>query len=310
MASDAELTAQAQREDHEIRLEEPPSRRWWALAVIAIAQLMIVLDGTVVNIALPTAQTGPRHLQRRPAVGDHRLHPRVRWPAAAGRPDRRLHRTQAHLHHRPARLRCGVRARWCGADRAHAVRRPRAPGRVRGADGARALSIVTVTFTEAKERAKAFGVYGAHLRRWRGDRPDRRRRPDRVRVVALVPLINVPIAIVAFIAGAILVHESKADGNTRTTSRRVLGTVGSGRAGLRIHRGAPRPVSAGLVGLERPSSCFVVVAVILLVAFVLVEMRVGEPAAADAGGARPQPRRLVPRRRCWSSPGCSRCSCS
>ncbi|MFF3787753.1 MFS transporter [Streptomyces sp. NPDC001933] len=31
-------------------------RRWWGLAVIAIAQLMIVLDTTIVTIALPTAQ--------------------------------------------------------------------------------------------------------------------------------------------------------------------------------------------------------------------------------------------------------------
>src|ERR1700709_2317713 len=36
--------------------DELPSRRWWALSVIAIAQLMVVLDATVVNIALPTAQ--------------------------------------------------------------------------------------------------------------------------------------------------------------------------------------------------------------------------------------------------------------
>lgn len=32
------------------------NHRWWVLAVIAIAQLMVVLDSTVVNIALPTAQ--------------------------------------------------------------------------------------------------------------------------------------------------------------------------------------------------------------------------------------------------------------
>ena len=31
-------------------------RRWWVLAVLGLAQFMIVLDGTVVNIALPTAQ--------------------------------------------------------------------------------------------------------------------------------------------------------------------------------------------------------------------------------------------------------------
>ncbi|MGC8511291.1 MAG: MFS transporter, partial [Acidimicrobiales bacterium] len=31
-------------------------RRWWILAVLAVAQLMVILDGTIVNIALPTAQ--------------------------------------------------------------------------------------------------------------------------------------------------------------------------------------------------------------------------------------------------------------
>ncbi|HEU5266100.1 MAG TPA: MFS transporter [Jatrophihabitans sp.] len=31
-------------------------KRWWVLAVLGVAQLMIVLDSTVVNIALPTAQ--------------------------------------------------------------------------------------------------------------------------------------------------------------------------------------------------------------------------------------------------------------
>lgn len=33
------------------------TKRWWILAVLAVAQLMVVLDATVVNIALPTAQT-------------------------------------------------------------------------------------------------------------------------------------------------------------------------------------------------------------------------------------------------------------
>ena len=31
-------------------------KRWVALAIIAVAQLMVVLDATIVNIALPTAQ--------------------------------------------------------------------------------------------------------------------------------------------------------------------------------------------------------------------------------------------------------------
>ena len=32
------------------------ARRWWILAVLGVAQLMVILDNTVVNIALPTAQ--------------------------------------------------------------------------------------------------------------------------------------------------------------------------------------------------------------------------------------------------------------
>src|ERR1700723_373008 len=31
-------------------------RRWWILGVLGIAQLMVILDGPIVNIALPTAQ--------------------------------------------------------------------------------------------------------------------------------------------------------------------------------------------------------------------------------------------------------------
>src|SRR6202161_1393076 len=33
-----------------------PGRRWWILGVVGLAQLMVILDATVVNIALPTAQ--------------------------------------------------------------------------------------------------------------------------------------------------------------------------------------------------------------------------------------------------------------
>jgi len=32
------------------------AHRWWILATVGIAQLMVILDATVVNIALPTAQ--------------------------------------------------------------------------------------------------------------------------------------------------------------------------------------------------------------------------------------------------------------
>ncbi|MGK2853965.1 MAG: MFS transporter, partial [Microbacteriaceae bacterium] len=32
------------------------SRRWWALGIIALAQLMVVLDASIITIALPYAQ--------------------------------------------------------------------------------------------------------------------------------------------------------------------------------------------------------------------------------------------------------------
>jgi len=37
-------------------LGEPDNRRWWILITVTVAQLMVVLDATVVNIALPSAQ--------------------------------------------------------------------------------------------------------------------------------------------------------------------------------------------------------------------------------------------------------------
>jgi EmrB/QacA subfamily drug resistance transporter len=38
------------------RQAPPPDRRWLILVVVAVAQLMVVLDSTIVNIALPSAQ--------------------------------------------------------------------------------------------------------------------------------------------------------------------------------------------------------------------------------------------------------------
>src|SRR2546427_10824512 len=36
---------------------EPTPRRWTSLAFVALAQLMVALDATIVSIALPSAQT-------------------------------------------------------------------------------------------------------------------------------------------------------------------------------------------------------------------------------------------------------------
>ena len=60
----------------------------WALVLISVAQLMVVLDGTIVNIALPYIQADLDISQRQPALGGHRLRARLRQPAAARRPAR------------------------------------------------------------------------------------------------------------------------------------------------------------------------------------------------------------------------------
>jgi hypothetical protein len=54
-------------------------RRWLALGVIGIAQLMVVLDLTVMNIALPSAQRALALYDRRSAVGGHE---RTAWRSA------------------------------------------------------------------------------------------------------------------------------------------------------------------------------------------------------------------------------------
>ncbi|MFJ6994602.1 MFS transporter [Streptomyces sp. NPDC003090] len=38
---------------HHASATDPPPRRWWALALVCVAQFMLVLDVTVVNVALP-----------------------------------------------------------------------------------------------------------------------------------------------------------------------------------------------------------------------------------------------------------------
>ena len=64
------------------------SRRWTILAILAIAQLMVVLDATIMNIALPSAQRALGISNSEPAVDRDRLRAGVRQPAAARRPDR------------------------------------------------------------------------------------------------------------------------------------------------------------------------------------------------------------------------------
>ncbi|MGR7003218.1 hypothetical protein ACU686_43320 [Yinghuangia aomiensis] len=109
--------------------------RWWALPVITLAQLMIVLDGTIVNIALPSMQADLGMSDSGPAMGGHRLRPGVRRPAAARRPDQRTVRPPPHVLGQPRRLR-GPHRRSAAPRNPPAPCSPPAPSRdVRRRDG-------------------------------------------------------------------------------------------------------------------------------------------------------------------------------
>ncbi|OON83068.1 MFS transporter [Streptomyces tsukubensis] len=141
--------------------EEKPQHRWWVLGVIALAQLMVVLDATIVNIALPTAQKDL-------GFSDGNRQWIITAYALAFGSLLLLGGRLADLIGRKTVFLIGV-AGFAGAS-ALAGAAPNfevlVTGRaLQGVFGAMlapaALALLNITFTSAKERAKAFGVYGA-----------------------------------------------------------------------------------------------------------------------------------------------------
>jgi MFS family permease len=190
-------------------------KRWVALAIIAVAQLMVVLDATIVNIALPHAQS---------ALGITDA-------------DRSWVVTAYTLTFGGLLLLGGRIADYWGRKRTFLVgivgfafasalggiaqngETLFAARALQGAFGAllapASLALLTVLFTEPRERARAFGVYGAIA--------------GGGAAVGLILggvlteyldwrwclLVNIPIAIAAAAFALPNLHESKAHGNTR-----------------------------------------------------------------------------------------------
>jgi len=141
--------------------DAPDSRRWLILAVIGLAQLMVVLDVTIVNIALPSAQRalGFSTVDRQWVVTAYALS----FGSLL-----LLGGKLADLFGRKVTFLAGL----IGFATASAVGGAAtsfgmlvAARACQGAFGAllapAALSLLTTTFSDAKERGKAFGVYGA-----------------------------------------------------------------------------------------------------------------------------------------------------
>jgi EmrB/QacA subfamily drug resistance transporter len=136
-------------------------RRWWILGILALAQLMVVLDATVVNIALPTAQSALHFSdgQRQWIVTGYSL--------AFGS----LLLIGGRLADLVGRKRifliglAGFAIASAVGGAANGFTMLVIARVVQGGFAAllapAGLALLTTTFTEAKERAKAFGIYGA-----------------------------------------------------------------------------------------------------------------------------------------------------
>jgi EmrB/QacA subfamily drug resistance transporter len=262
--------------------DAPDPKRWLALGVIAVAQLMIVLDASIVNIALPSAQKD--------------LH--------ISDADRQWVVTAYTLAFGGLLLLGGRIADYTGRKRTFLIGLfgfavASALGGIassagllyaaRGLQGAfaalmapAALSLISVTFTLPKERATAFGVFGAisgggaaiglilggvltEYASWRWCLG-----------------VNVPIALATALAASRVVRESKAHGNTKyDIPGAILVTLGlvSLVYGFTEAAKLKDPGKSNEVhGWADPSTLtFLAIAVVLLVAFVLWERRTSTP---------------------------------
>jgi len=243
-----------------------------------IAQLMVVLDATVVNVALPHAQSALdiSNANRQWIVTAYTL-TFGGFLLLGGRIADYFGRKRTFL--------IGlVGFALASALGGFAVNQGMLFGAraLQGAFGAllapAALSLLTVTFTEPRERAKAFGVFGAisgggaaiglisgglltEYASWRW-----------------CLFVNVPIAVIALLAAIPIVHESKAQGNTRyDIPGAILATLGL-VALVYGFTEAAKPHGASTNGWAAPLTIsMLVAAAVLLTGFVYWESRVKNP---------------------------------
>ncbi|MFG1668756.1 MFS transporter [Streptomyces sp. Y7] len=135
--------------------------RWKALAFIAIAQLMVVLDATIVNIALPSAQQDL-------GISDGNRQWVVTAYALAFGGLLLFGGRIADLWGRKRAFVVGLGGFAAASALGGAATNEAMMFGARALQGAfgallapAALSLLAVMFTDAKERAKAFGIYGA-----------------------------------------------------------------------------------------------------------------------------------------------------
>ncbi|MFF1281030.1 MFS transporter [Streptomyces sp. NPDC058299] len=249
------------------------ANRWKALVFIALAQLMVVLDATIVNIALPSAQQDL-------GISDGNKQWVVTAYALAFGGLLLFGGRIADLWGRKRTFVLGL----VGFAAASALGGAATTGgmmfgarALQGAFGAllapAALSLLAVMFTDAKERAKAFGIYGAiaggggavglilggfltEYLDWRW-----------------TFFVNVPFAVVAA-AGAYFVIREPEGGRNRSPLD-IPGVILSTLGLVSLVYGFTRAASDGWA--DSVTVAMFVASVVLLVAFVIVEARVKAP---------------------------------
>lgn len=253
------------------RLSDSPAARWWALGVLAMTQLVVVLDTTIVTIALPQAQTelGMSDGERQWVVTAYAL----AFGALlllGGRVADYWGRKRTFM---VGMLGFGAASLWGGLAQS-GLELIIARG-VQGAFAAllapAALAMVTVTFTHGRERNIAFAIFGTvagtgaaiglllggvltEFADWRW-----------------CLLVNLVFVAIGMVGGALLLHESKAEGENRYDvwgSVTVILGLGSLVYGFTL-------AEHGWGSLDTVG--FLALGVLLLVAFVVIERRVAQP---------------------------------
>lgn len=193
-------------------------QRWWALTVISVATLMVVLDASIINIALPHAQADLdiSDANRQWAVTAYAL-TFGGLLLLGGRVVDFVGRKRVFLiglvGFAAASMIAGVAPDGATLFAGRALQ-----GVFAALLAPAALSLIAVTFTDARERAKAFGVYGA-LQGAGG-------------AVGLIAggllteytnwrwclFVNTPIALAVALAALPILKKSRAEGTPATTS--------------------------------------------------------------------------------------------
>ena len=265
--------------------DQPYEKRWLALTVIAATVLLIILDATVVNIALPavSADLGIDAATQQWIVTAYTL-TFGGFLLLGGRIADFWGRKRTYL---VGTAGFAVASALGGLAQNEAMLfGARA---LQGAFGAllapASLALMTVLFTDAKERAKAFAVYGAiagggsavglllggvltEYADWRW-----------------CFWVNLPVAVITIAAGIRILPESKAPGDTRyDIPGAIVITLGLASFVYGFTRVAQKsqenaqPGGSGESGWTEPLALlFIIGGALLVAAFVVIELRTRNP---------------------------------